>query len=151
MLRRLRGLLGLSIAGAISWVPLGLATVVIDASIRGRAVPWRLFPRFAGQLSIIGAVCGLLFGLILFAMDRRRSFSGLTLGRTAMWGALGGLTIPIFLIASGIAHGGSAQIVNFAFYAGLGATMSAGALAVARRAPSLPPRATPPELPDVSP
>lgn len=151
ILRRLRGLLGLSLAGAIIWIPLGLATVVIDAWIRGLAVQWRVFPQHAVQLFITGAACGVLFGLILFAMDRRRSFSGLTLGRTALWGALGGLTIPTFLFGSGIAHAAVAQIGTFAMFAGLGATMSAGALAVARRAPSLPLRATPAELPDVSP
>jgi hypothetical protein len=143
MLRRLRGLAGLAIVGSVVWVSIGLTIIAIETTLRGQAVAWDMAP----ELAVVGAAFGVVFGLVLSVMERRRAFEGLTIGRMALWGALGGLAIRAALIAFAFVHTDVAfAIVNFALYGIVGAVTSAGTLALARRAPALAPAESVKEL-----
>ena len=77
-LRGLRGLLGITIAWSIAWIPLGIFVGIIDSLVRGQGLVFPPFDRNAPIYATVGAVRGFGFGLVLAAMERRRSVAGLT-------------------------------------------------------------------------
>ena len=145
MLRRIRGLLGLAVTFGVMWVPLGLTTFAIEDVLRGRTIFWNRMPALTPRLAMVGAFTGVVIGIALLIVERRRTFANLTMRRMVGWGALGGLTVPLTFFATGLAHPGvMTLILGCAVYGALGAVAAAGVLAVARRAPALPLRSAHP-------
>lgn len=137
-LRRLRGLIGLSLAWGIAWVPLGLTVYFIERTVNGYTVRWTELPQIAARLGTVGALCGFAFGVVIAITERRRTFGKLSLARIATWGAIGGFAFPIMLISLGARGiGATTTATIFAIYGALGAVTSLGTLAIARRAPAL--------------
>ena len=95
LLRRIRGIAGSAIVWAFLWLPLG---GVLAASLR--APEECLYCQRHWRLLILalwtgwGAASGLVFGLLLMVLERTRTLQGLSLVRTAMWGALAALLLP---------------------------------------------------------
>ena len=78
-------------------------TILLVMRVTGR-FPADLFgPRIVGLAAIrgflAGAAAGTLFALALTAAERRRTLSGLSRGRVALWGFLGAAVSPVALVA----------------------------------------------------
>ena len=137
--RRLRGLLGLAAVGAVAWEFLLVILLVVTPIFSGGAVPWRRLPQVALGYGAVGAACGILFGLILLLMERKRAFGDLTIRRVALWGALGSISLSLlFMTVLGARGSVSLSIFAVSLFGIAGAVVSAGTLAIARKAPVLP-------------
>lgn len=134
--RRLRGAVGIGLAWGAAWLVAGLALLAV-VGLHAADVP---FPLFFGFL---GFLCGATFSVILGALGARRRFADMSVGRFALWGALGGLIVVGAMIpVAGIT---GAALVLGPIFAGAGAICATGTLVVARKAEaSVPP---PHELP----
>jgi hypothetical protein len=136
--RRLRSLLGLALASAVAWIPLGALISTADALLHGRRVViGRLFEA-APLYAAIGAFCGFVFGLALSAAERKRSFDSLTLGRFVALGVASALVIPV---AANVFNIGGLSVAGVAYSIALfgipGGVTAAALLSIARRAPEL--------------
>lgn len=123
-LRRLRGALGLALAWAFTWFSAGMLLLLVvgpDAA----DVPFPL------GFGFLGFWAGLGFSGFLALLDRKRSFTELSLARVGVWGALGGLLLGLVMTAI---VGPEAFIVLASVFAGAGALCAAGTLALARMA-----------------
>jgi hypothetical protein len=138
VLRKLRGMLGMAVVWGIAWAPLGALWMLIewaDAQLgvgREFLVP---MPPLAAPMIMCGSwgfIAGAIFSLVLAAAERRRGgLAGLSLERTAAWGALGGLVLPATILM------GPASLNYPWLFAALsvlfGAGSAAGGVALARR------------------
>ncbi len=95
LLRRLRGLLGLSVFTGTVWALVGLAlgtvVLIVDPAVVGPGEGPLWIAYYFGRS---GLVAGVVAGVVLAAAARYRGSTALRLPRLAAWGALGGLTIP---------------------------------------------------------
>jgi hypothetical protein len=138
ILRRLRGLLSLSLLWAAAWVPVGLSIFfVVEGVILKREIVWEHIPTLAVRLAIVGGICGCAFGLLIAAIERRRTFGSLSFRRMAVWGALAGCAFPAVLLSTTKITIGSTEAIVFSIFGSLGMLTSVGSLALARRAPAL--------------
>ena len=123
----------------VAWEALLAGLLVITPMVTDKAVPWRHLPKAALAYGAAGAACCILFGLILMLMERKRAFGDLTTRRVALWGALGGISLSLLTMTILGAPGRvGVSLMASAFYGVVGAVVSAGTLAIARRAPALP-------------
>jgi hypothetical protein len=142
--RRLRGILGLSLAWGIAWIPLGMLVSVAESLAYGRPIDVGALFADAPKAAPIGAVCGFAFSLVLAGLERRRTFASLSGARLFIWGVAGALIIPVLAVMSD-PFGFSVRSAGtgMAVFAILGGVSAAATLAIARRAP--------PELPAAPP
>jgi hypothetical protein len=101
MLRVVRAVLGIALMWALVWLPIGVAVALYAASsppqpsdFISRPVS---FPVFLTVWTVWGGLSGAAFALILKFTERRRSLGELSPVRTAVWGALGAMTVPAAL------------------------------------------------------
>ena len=107
IVRKLRGMLGMAVVWGVAWAPLGALWTLIEWADTqlgvGRAflVP---MPPLAAPMIMCGAwgfIAGAIFSVVLAAAERRRGgLAGLSLRRTAAWGALGGVVLPATMLMS---------------------------------------------------
>lgn len=126
LLRRLRGLTGFGLFTGAVWAAfgaiLGTMVLVLDpASVDTGEGPLWIAYYFGRAGFVAGVVCGSVLALI----ERGRSLGALRLSRAAVWGALGGLSLPL------LAVGPQPMLPLFAL---LGAGTNCAALVLARRA-----------------
>jgi hypothetical protein len=134
--RRLRGILGLSLAWGIAWIPLGMIVAVAESMAYGRSVDIGRLLANAPRVALIGAVCGFVFSLILAGLERRRTFDNLSAARTAIWGIGAALIIPtLAVIADPFGFTVQGAGIGAAVFGILGGVSAAATLAIARRAP----------------
>jgi hypothetical protein len=130
----LRGTLGLALAWAVLWVPLGWLALIIDTSVRGDHLGKGDFLASVPPLAALGAVSGFLFGLALRVAARRTVFANLTHLGVLLCGIATGMLIPVgYALFNGLTDSKSV-------FAGLSLISGASALttlAVARRAPEI--------------
>lgn len=137
MFRRLRGLLGLAVAWAIMWVPLGLTLAVIDVLAHGRSVSLRSLVNAVPMIAAVGAFCGFAFGLVFAAIERKRTFGSLSLPRFIAWGFVGAAIVPAAAVLSNpLSLSFTGAGTALAAYGLLGGISSAMTLLIARRAPA---------------
>ena len=145
LLRRARGVFVTGVLWAILWGVLGCAVVLtLDISQSGpselsRA---RLILVALTFFGVWGAVSGSVFAIALTVAERQRSIEDLSMGRVALWGAVGGATIPAVGTAASVLGGAASRlqpdlIVLFAITSLLGSLCSAATLALARRGEAL--------------
>jgi hypothetical protein len=136
-LQRLRGLLGLSIASAVAWIPLGAVLVWIESMLVGRSIAFKYVIADMPEFAAVGAFCGFAFGLALAAAGRSRPFDSLRLGRFVALGFTSALVIPVVAILFNL---GSFTVRGLALSLGIfgvpGALTAGALLLIARRAPS---------------
>lgn len=99
---------------------------------------WDWFPLFLLRWTLWGAVSGGVFAIVLMIAERRRSLAELSFTRTALWGALGSLSLPAAVMArdaiqSGVLIEGRLLLLPVMLTAGLGAACAAGTLRIARQ------------------
>jgi hypothetical protein len=145
-LRRIRGAVGMGITWAVGWAITGVGIGV--ASLLTPFLPWDVFFRYIDAplpaLAVPGFVGGLLYSIVLGVAGRHRRFDELSMSRTALWGALGGLLLAFFpslLVVVGLATLGrpdASLVLLTAIVAPpfmlFGAASAAGTLMIARHA-----------------
>ena len=89
-------------------------------------------PAYAAMFAVMGFGAGAVFSGVLRAVEGRRTFDELSLGRFTMWGAFGGILLAGGMIATGGA-GAVTGVIGVGLMALLGAGSAAGTLALARR------------------
>ena len=133
--RRLRGLLGLSIASAIAWIPLAAILGMVVSLLSGRSITFNRVLAGAPLSAAVGAFCGFTLGIALAAAERKRTFESLTFGRFVALGAASAIVIPATaaVFSLGWSLVAAYSLLLFALTGGLTA---AALLTIARRAPS---------------
>ncbi len=125
-LRKCRGALGIAITWSATWalVFAGLATAVgifDPASVD----PGETTARIAGIGAVFGFVSGLGFATVLALAEGRKVLGKLSIGRAAMWGALGTAAFPLLTTVN------DAMVI---LVCPIGAALAAGSVAIARKA-----------------
>jgi len=102
LLRRLRAVLSIAFLWIIAWLPIGLALAVYASSrqpqpsdVLHRPVS---VPPFVAACTVWGGLSGAVFALVLGAAERRTTIDRLSSRRTAVWGAVGAMTLPLILV-----------------------------------------------------
>lgn len=144
--RRLRGVLFTALTWAVGWTPFGIAWAAYAWYFLGHHLPAGTSRPPTGFLAALvlawatfGAVSGAVFATALTLAERRRSLDELSVWRTALWGALGALALPVALMSLAVKEGGlvalplAPVLVTVGVSAALGAGSAAGTLALARR------------------
>ena len=125
-LRKVRGALGIGATWAVAWAAIfaGLAFVIgiFDPdSIDPGETPLRV-----GAIGgLFGFISGVAFGATLALADGRKALSKLSVGRAALWGALGTALFPLLTTVS------NSMLI---LVCPIGAALAAGSVAIAKRA-----------------
>ena len=146
-MHRLRGVLGTALTWALVWLPVGVVMALIAFSARRDVIClycppfWDWFPFLVLRWTLWGAVSGGVFAIVLMIAERRRSLAELSFTRTALWGAVGSLSLPAaFIVRDAIQAGalieGRLAGLSVVLTAGLGAACAAGTLRIARQSPT---------------
>ncbi len=139
-LRRVRGAVGLGLAWAAGWAPigfiLGLVNFTSGAAALGSGAAWLALS--SAVVAASGFLCGASFSAVLRITEGHRRFDQMSLPRFAGWGGLGGVLGGGLLLAMSASFGGSPGLIsvltNLAVFGLLGAGSSVGSLALARGA-----------------
>ncbi len=125
--KRVRAALGLGLTWGLAWGLIGGFVMEAFVDPHGRIAD--MWPQ---GLAITGFFGGVIFSLVLWLTEGRRSFHQLSLPRVGLWGAIAGA----LLVGAGLVIG--LQPAYAAFVVGpvtlLSAGSAAGSLALARRA-----------------
>ena len=135
-LRRIRGAVGIGLAWAAGWAPIGAVIGLGMGVVLGGAPHGVVVARYAALFATCGFFGGAIFSTVLRIAEGRRRFEELSLPRFAVWGALGGLLLGALATALGIL-GAGLDLVGAIIAGGstlLGAGSAAGTLVLARRA-----------------
>lgn len=103
-LKRIRGAVGTALTWAAGWSVVGAifwaVTVVLggELTMAGFVVSGSVV---AASFATAGFIGGAIFSTVLGLVEGRHRFDQMSLPRFAAWGALGGLLLSLFLIASG--------------------------------------------------
>ena len=144
-LRRLRAALSIAVIWALVWLPIGLALALYADSrppqpsdVISRPVS---IPFFVTAWTAWGALSGAAFTLVLGFAERRQTIENLSIARTAVWGALGAVALPLILIAIDVirtpvgllGYSWRFPLLVLSVSATLGAGCAAATLALGRR------------------
>ena len=140
-LRRLRGLLGPSVATAIAWIPLAAVIAIVESlrvgPIIGSSFSFSRIFANAPEFAAVGAFCGFVFGLALAGVEeRKRTFESLAFGRFVELGVASAMVIPAAAILFDFGGFSPRGMVYSLAICGIPGGLSAAALlTIARRAP----------------
>jgi hypothetical protein len=130
---------------ALVWLPLGLALGLYAGSrppqpsdIISRPVS---LGSFVTAWTLWGALSGAVFAVVLAATERRRTIEHLSTARTAVWGVLGAVALPLVLTIVDVVltpaalrgYGWGFPLLVLSVSATLGACCAAATLTLARR------------------
>ena len=134
----------MSVTWGVAWGVLGstLTAVLLlwssrhDAAVQKFGVVDTIPPMFAFW-GMLGAFSGAVFATLLLGFERRRSIDNLAGRRVAVWGALGGATLPLVVIALGGLDGrlSSDWLLAPLISGTLGAICASASLRLARQIP----------------
>ncbi|MGV3708595.1 MAG: hypothetical protein ACO1Q7_07115 [Gemmatimonas sp.] len=138
--RRIRGLLGCAMIGATTWAPISVATV-LALRLGVPDIPLYFTSSMSHALYVaavfgaaFGAICGTMFGLLLFASERSRSVEDFRTRRFVACGAIASAAGFIGIYGNALdVVGGSVFCAATLGVAAWGAASSASVLRVARR------------------
>ena len=126
LLKKLRGAVGLAVTWGALWAAIFAAIVTVVGFIDPDSIDPGEVPV---RVAMIGAVYGLVSGAVvalLFAVaERRKTIRDLSLGRAALWGAIGTAVFPLFTQVS------DSMVL---ILCPIGAALAAGSVAIAKRA-----------------
>jgi hypothetical protein len=144
-LKRLRGIVGTMATWAVAFAVAGLAGLLPLFAFRMLpSFELKAFLRFAIDSAVRwglgGAAIGFIFAMTVLIGERKRTLAALSPRRFALWGFVGGATIPLGIAAIYELMGYSSPAINlragivFAGVCGcLGTTLAALSLRAARR------------------
>ncbi len=125
LLRRLRGVLGLSASWGILWALFLTALLTVVGIFRPQDVDPGEGPLVVLQVGLVlGLVAGFAFGALLSLAESGRALGAIPLGRAALWGVLAAALFPL-------ATGREDQVFVMC---PIGAALAVAAVAMARRA-----------------
>ena len=136
LLRRLRGLLGVGVTWGAMWGVIGAGIGVIVSLATGQPWAWSVFDWSLG-MGLYGLVSGFGFGALLTLREGRRTLFELSLPRSAAWGILGAVAVPLLFGALGTFDAGTTamDILGAILVTGaLGGIFAPASIAAARRA-----------------
>jgi hypothetical protein len=136
LLRQLRGLLGVGMTWGVMWGVIGAGIGVMVSVATGQPWTWSVFDWSIG-MGLYGLVSGFGFGALLSLREARRTLLELSLPRSAAWGVLGALAVPLLFGALGTFEAGTTvmDVVGAVLVTGaLGGLFAPASIAVARRA-----------------
>src|SRR5688500_15985383 len=98
LVRWLRGALSIGVTWAVLWMVFGTLLFIVFELVQPEDIDAAeglvaVLPLFG----LIGFLSGLGFAALLSLAERRHQVSALSLGRVALWGALGSASIPLML------------------------------------------------------
>lgn len=131
-IRLVRGAVGTGLTWAVAWTGVGAVVGVAKWFFAGSTALLPVFINSVGAFAAAGFVFGLTFSAVLAAVERRRTFGEMSVGRFA---ALGGVTGLVLFIALGVAgsHSSIVDAILNGILPFLGAGSAAATLALARR------------------
>lgn len=94
LLRRLRGTAVIASVWALAWLPVGIPLGLAFGWLRWPLLGAANFP-FLAFWTGIGFLSGTVFSALLAMRERNRTVEELSSGRVALWGVLGGATVPV--------------------------------------------------------
>ena len=126
-LRRLRGVIGLSLTWGAVWATLFVTIFLVIAALDPRSID-------QGETLSLGAVIGAAYGFVtgvsfstlLLIAERGRKLRDIPLTRVALWGAIAAAVMPLVSIP--------ADNRMIYFMSPIGAALAVGMMALARRA-----------------
>ena len=129
---------------SLVWLPMGLVLGILNNSGAGHDLAPPAIPFFTVAWTVWGAVSGGVFAIVLALAESGRTVTTLSLARTALWGALGCMTLPVAITVLAFFQQPSLLMSDewpFLLYtlgasATLGAVCAAGTLAAIRRTPA---------------
>lgn len=125
-LRKCRGALGMGITWGIAWAAIFAALSVVVGIFDPDSIDPGEGPLRLGWIgAIFGFVSGVAFGATLALADGRRVLSKLSVGRAALWGAIGTAAFPLFTAVD------NSMLI---LVCPIGAALAAGSVAIAKRA-----------------
>ena len=142
--RRLRGLVGMATTWGMCFSALStlfFLGVRLAGSLPREMFGARIVIAIAARGFVVGALAGAVFSLVLAAAERRRTLSGLSSGRVALWGFLGTAAIPFIYVALSSPNAAlhlpiSIIVAGTLTYGAIGGAIATTILGVARRAPA---------------
>lgn len=96
--RRIRGALGMGLTWAMGWAIIGGG--IMEGIVDPRGEILDMWPQ---TLAIPGFLLGVVFSMVLMVAERRRRFDELSLPRFASLGALAGVLLGTYAVATGAA------------------------------------------------
>ncbi len=146
MLRLVRAILVTGILWGFVWLSVGAAVGFVQYQ-RGGLIDLLPPPpgfmlatitRFMLEWGLLGAINGALFAVLLAIAERGRTVATLSMRRVALWGAVGTLILPAFVLLVGVLLFGSSglfvKVVPMLSILVLGAGCAATMFLMARRA-----------------
>jgi hypothetical protein len=95
-LRRMRGVLGMSLTWAAAWYAVFALLTVVVWIVRPQEVDAGEGPiRVGAIMAGVGLVSGAVFAILLHAAERGHAVAELSLRRAALWGALASAVFPV--------------------------------------------------------
>lgn len=135
--RRIRDILVMAITWALAWGALGSALAAARFWWPTSHDPVGIFnlPTILVSWAILGFLSGAVFSALLARRERRRSVDDLATARVAVWGALGGASLPVLATVIGALMGevGDDWFTAPIISAALGAMCAAASLRLAKR------------------
>lgn len=137
-MRRIRGTIKMGLTWGFTWFAAGMVLMLgalLVTGSTGADVPYPV------GFGVLGFFAGVAFSGVLVIGEGRRRFEEMSLPRFAGWGAVGGLSFSVFFVLAVAAFAeGATFLQNLVFlgplFAGIGASIATGTLALARRAQS---------------
>jgi len=125
-LRKCRGAIGIGVTWAVAWGAIFAALGVVIGIFDPDSIDPGEDPLSIGWIgAIFGFVSGVAFGATLALADGRKSLSKLSVGRAALWGAIGTALFPLLTTVN------NSMLI---FLCPIGAGLAAGSVAIAKRA-----------------
>lgn len=134
--KRLRGAIGTALTWSIAWAVLGMILRVVVPP-EGNAPTVRMLLWSALHWSTLGAVAGSSFAMCM-AYEGLHSLSQFSMRRTAMWGVLSGVVVPLGMTLGGRLGAATSYSLSawsqFVEFGAVGCLCAVGCLMVARNA-----------------
>jgi hypothetical protein len=125
-LRKIRGALGIGVTWAVAWAAIFAALSIVVGIFDPASIDAGEGPLSLGVIGgIFGFISGVAFGATLAVADGRKVLRNLSVGRAALWGAVGTALFPLLTTVNN-----SMLII----VCPVGALLAAGSVAIAKRA-----------------
>jgi hypothetical protein len=125
-LRKCRGTLGMGAIWSVAWAGIFAAIWVVVGIVDPDSIDPGEGPLGVARIgAIFGFVSGIAFGVTLAMADGRKVLRSLSVGRAALWGAIGTAAFPLLTAVN------NSMLI---FVCPIGAALAAGSVAIAKRA-----------------
>lgn len=126
LLRKMRGVMGISLTWGILWAAIGYAVAGVIGVMDPNSIDPGESPILLGAMTgFVGLISGAGFGILLSFAESQKTILELSLSRAAIWGILGSAALPLLT--------GMQDVLLF-MTCPLGAAFAASSVAIAQKA-----------------